>query len=192
MRVPALSAGAGGSSTFVHAVSQQVLKQAEIQSLTGNQVLLTPFVANCQRLPRVSLSQTPRSFRFFQIFDECLAADHRCLVPNADQKLAAATYPILGWDGPHWVPAPRMLRDVVWSLTRACLQVAVSMCEKAVFRRCSAARPPLGAEISEVSPSGAIDGPYCLMLSVLFLATALMLLPTSRVSTRCTRVVCAP
>ena len=109
VRVPALSAGAGGSSTFVHAVSQQVLKQAEIQSFIGNQVLLTPFVANCQTLPRVSLSQTPRSFRFLQIPDECLAADHRYLVPNADRKLAAATSPILGWDGPHWVPAPRML-----------------------------------------------------------------------------------
>ena len=144
VRVPSLSAGAGGSSTFVHAVSQQVLKQAEIQceipSFIGNQVLLTPFVVNCQTLPRVSLSQTPRSFRFLQIPDACLAADHRYLVPNADRKLAAATYPILGWDGPHWVPAPRMLRDVVWILTRASLQVTVSMCEKAVFRRCSAAR----------------------------------------------------
>ena len=77
VRVPALSAGAGGSSTFVHAVSQQVLKQAEIQSFIGNQVLLTPFVANCQTFPRVSLLQTPRSFRFLQIPDECLAADHR-------------------------------------------------------------------------------------------------------------------
>ena len=124
MRVPALSAGAGGSSTFVHAVSQQVLKQAEIQPFIGNQVLLTPFVANCQTLPRVSLSQTRRSFRFLQIPDECVAADHRYLVPNADRKLAAATYPILGWDGPHWVPAPRMLRDVVWILTLASLQVA--------------------------------------------------------------------
>ena len=44
MRVPALSAGAGGSSTSVDAVSQQVLKQAEIQKFIGNQVLLTPFV----------------------------------------------------------------------------------------------------------------------------------------------------
>ena len=123
VRVPALSAGAGGSSTFVHAVSQQVLTQAEIQSFIGIQVLLTPFLANCQTLPRVSLSQTWRSFRFLQIPDECLAADHRYLVPNADRKLAAATYPILGWDGPHWVPAPRMLRDVVWILTPASLQV---------------------------------------------------------------------
>ena len=80
VRVPALSAGVGGSSTFVHAVPQQVLKQAEIQSFIGSQVLLTPFVASCQTLPRVSLSQTPRSFRFFQILDECLAADHRYLV----------------------------------------------------------------------------------------------------------------
>ena len=106
VRVPAFSAGAGGSSTFVHAVSQQVLKQAEIQSFIGNQVLLTHFVANCQTLPRVSLLQTPRSFHFLQIPDECLAADHRYLVSNADRKLAAATYPILGWDGPHWVPGP--------------------------------------------------------------------------------------
>ena len=114
VRVPALSAGAGGSSTFVHAVPQQVLKQAENQSFIGNQVLLAPFVAKCQTLPRVSFSQTPCSFRFFEIPDECLVADHRYLVQNADQKLAAATSPILGWDGPHWVPAPRMLRDVVW------------------------------------------------------------------------------
>ena len=156
VRVPALSAGAGGSSTFVHAVSQQVLKQAEIQPFIGNQVLLTPFVANCQTLPRVSLSQTRRSFRFLQIPDECVAADHRYLVPNADRKLAAATYPILGWDGPHWVPAPRMLRDVVWILTLASLQVTVSMCEKAVFRRCSA---PLGAEICGVSLVAPLTAP---------------------------------
>ena len=126
MRVPALSAGAGGS-TFIHAVPQQVLKQAEIQVLfLGNQVLLTPVEANCQTLSRVSLLQTLRSFRYFQIPDECLAADHHYLVPNADRKLAAATYPILGWDGPHWVPAPRMLRDVVWISTRAALQVTVT------------------------------------------------------------------
>ena len=66
VRVPALSAGAGGSSTFVHAVSQQVLKQAEIQSFIGNQVLPTPFVATCQTLPRVSLSQTPARFVSFR------------------------------------------------------------------------------------------------------------------------------
>ena len=140
MRVPALSAGAGGSSTFIHAVPQQVLKQAEIQALfLGNQVLLRPVEANRQKLFRVSLLQTLSSFRYSQIPDECLAADHHHLVPNADRKLAAATYPILGWDGPRWVPAPRMLRDVVWILTPASLQVTVSKCEKAVFRRCCAA-----------------------------------------------------
>ena len=64
------------------------------------------------------------------------------------------------------------------------------MCEKVCSGDALTARPPLGAVWSE--PSGAIDGPYCLMLSVPFLATVLMLLPTSRVSTRCTRVVCAP
>ena len=46
MRVPALSAGAGGSSTFIHAVPQQVVKQAESQLFLGNQVLLTPVEAN--------------------------------------------------------------------------------------------------------------------------------------------------
>ena len=107
----------------------------------------------------MSLSQTPCSFRFFQIPDECSAADHRYLVPNADRKLAAATYPILGWDGPHWVPAPRMLRDVVWILTRASLPVTVSMCAKAVFRRCSAARPFLGAEIPGVSLVAPLTAP---------------------------------
>ena len=65
-----------------------------------------------------------------------------CLVPNADRMLASATYPILGWDGPHRAPAPRMLRDVVWMY----FQVTASMCEKAVFWRCSAARPPLGTD----------------------------------------------
>ena len=122
MRAPALSAGAGGSSAFIHAVPQQVLKQAESQLFLGNQVLLTPVEANCQTLPRVSLLQTRCSFRFLQVPDECLAADHPYLVPNADQKLAAASYPILGWDGPHFVPAPCKLRDVVWILTCASLQ----------------------------------------------------------------------
>ena len=70
--------------------------------------------------------------RFLQIPEECVVADHRCLVPNADRKPAAATYPILGWDGPHWVP--------VWILATP-LQVAVSKCEKAVFR--DALRPDL-------------------------------------------------
>ena len=46
VRVPALSAGAGGSSTFIHAVPQQVVKQAESQLFLGNQVLLTPVEAN--------------------------------------------------------------------------------------------------------------------------------------------------
>ena len=140
-----------GKHTFIHAVPQQVLKQAESQLFLGNQVLFTPVEAICQTLSRVSLLQTLCSFRFLQVPEECLAADHHYLVPNADQKLAAAADPILGWDGPNWVPAPCMLRDVVWILTRASLQVTFSKSEKAVFRRCSAARPPLGAGISGVS-----------------------------------------
>ena len=106
MRVPALSAGAGGSSTFIHAVLQQVLKQAEIQALfLGNQVLLTPVEANCQTLSRVSLLQTLSSFRYFQIPDECLAADHHYLVPNADRKLGGnLPHPGMGW--PALGPGP--------------------------------------------------------------------------------------
>ena len=61
-------------------------------------------------------------------YPKSVAADHRYLVPNADRKPAAATYPIPGWDGPRWDPAPRVLRDAVWIY-----QVTVSKCEKAVF-----------------------------------------------------------
>ena len=60
VRVPALSAGAWGKQHIrPRCFSQQVLKQAESQPFRGNQVRLTPFVGNCQTLPRVSLSQTP-------------------------------------------------------------------------------------------------------------------------------------
>ena len=64
VRVPALSAGAGGSSTFIHAVPQQVVKQAESQLFWVTRSysrLLKP------TLSRVSLLQTLRSFLFLPV-----------------------------------------------------------------------------------------------------------------------------
>ena len=83
-----------------------------------NRCVKRSFVRACNRAIRHGQAQPLYlcTSRFLQIPEECVAADHRCLVPNADRKPAAATYPILGWDGPYWVPAPRKLRDVVWIL----------------------------------------------------------------------------
>ena len=77
---------------------------------------------------------------FFK-YPRSVAVDHRCLVPNADRKPAAATFPHPGMGRTALGPAPCKPR-VVWILATP-LQVAVSRCEKAVFRRCSAARPSL-------------------------------------------------
>ena len=115
-----------------------------------NRCVKRSFVRACNRDRAMRHGQAQPLYlctsRSLQIPEECVAADHPCLVPNADRKPAAATYPILGWDGPHWVPAPHKLRDVVWILATP-FQVAVSKCEKTVFWRCSAARPSLGTEL---------------------------------------------
>ena len=107
VRVPALSVGAGEGNSLAYQRRLQVpLKRSLMRA--------------CNRAIRHGQAQPLYvcTFRFLQIPEECLAADHRCLlprlVPNADRMLAAATYPVLGWDGPHRAPAPRMLRDVVW------------------------------------------------------------------------------
>ena len=156
VRVPALSVGAGEGNFLAYPRRLQVPKLNGEQVTDGkqepthqwNRCVKRSFVRACNRAIRHGQAQPLYlcTSRFFQIPEECVAADHRCLVPNADRKPAAATCPILGWDGPHWVPAPRKLRDVVWILATP-LQVAVSKCEKAVFWRCSAARPSLGTEL---------------------------------------------
>ncbi|CAE7475728.1 GIP [Symbiodinium natans] len=113
-----------------------------------------------------------------QIPEECVAADHRCLVPNAERLPAAATYPILGWDGPHWAPAPRLLRDVVWVLM---LRPSGSQLVSA-RKLCSgdALRPDLSWLLNYTVPSvpskghlqftglqGAERGPQCALLGPL-------------------------
>ena len=92
-----------------------------------------------------------------QIPEECVAADRRCLVPNADRLPAAATYPVLGWDGPRWAPAPRMLRDVVWVLT---LRPSGSQLVSA-RKLCSggALRPDLSWVLNYTGPSVPSKGP---------------------------------
>ena len=156
VRVPALSVGAGEGNFLAYPRRLQVPKLNGEQVTDGkqepthqwNRCVKRSFVRACNRAIRHGQAQPLYlcTSRFLQIPEECVAADHRCLVPDADRKPAAATHPILGWDGPHWVPTPRKLRDVVWILATP-LQVAVSKCEKAVFRRCSAARPSWGTEL---------------------------------------------
>ena len=126
-RVPALSVGAGEGNSLPYQRRLQVPKLNGVQVTDGkqgpthkwNRCVKRSFMPACNRAIRHCHAQPLClcTSRFIQIPEECVAADHRCLVPNADRMPAAATYPILGWDGPHWAPAPRMLRDVVWVLT---------------------------------------------------------------------------
>ena len=168
VRVSALSVAAGEGNFLAYPRRLQVPKLNGEQVSDGkqepthqwNRCVKRSFVRACNRAIRHGQSQPLYlcTSRFLQIPEECVAADHRCLVPNADRKPAAATHPILGWDGPHWVPAPGKLQDVVWILATP-LQVAVSKCEKAVFRRCSAARPSLGTELH--GSQCALQRPLC-------------------------------
>ena len=127
VRVPALSVGAGEGNLLAHQRRLEVPKLNGDQVTDGKQVpthlwntcVKRSFARACNRAIRhgQALSLYLCTFRFLQIPEEGLAADHLCPVPNADRKPAAATYPIPGWDGPRWDPAPRMLRDAVWILT---------------------------------------------------------------------------
>ena len=127
VRVPALSVGAGEGNFFAYPRRLYVSKLNGVQVIDGkqepthqwNRCVKRSFVRACNGAIRHGQVQPLYlcTFCYFQIPEECVAADHRYLVPNADRKPAAATYPIPGWDGPHWDPAPRMLRDAVWILT---------------------------------------------------------------------------
>ena len=128
VRVPALSVRAGEGNFLAYP------RRLQVPKLNGEQVTDGKQEPTHQKQPLYLNTRGVCSCR------------SPCLVPNADRKPVAATYPILGWDGRHWIPAPRKLRDVVWILATP-LQVAVSKCEKAVFWRCSAARPSLGTEL---------------------------------------------
>ena len=127
VRVPALSVGAGEGNPLANQRRLQVPKLNGVQVTDGkqgpthkwNRCVKRSFMPACNRAIRHCQAQPLClcTSRFIQIPEECVAADHRCLVPSADRMPAAATFPILGWDGPRWAPAPRMLRDVFWVLT---------------------------------------------------------------------------
>ena len=110
VRVPAFPWELGESNSVAYQRRPQVPKLNGIQVTVGkqeptrkwNRRVKRSFMRACNRAIRHGHAQPVYlcTFRFLQIPNECLAADHRYLVPNADRKLAAATYPILGWDGP--------------------------------------------------------------------------------------------
>ena len=113
--------------------------------LTTLLILLHCQVSHGVRVPALSVGAGEGNF---------LAYPRRLQVPklNGEQVTDGKQEPIHQWNRcvkrsfvrvcnkaiRHWVPAPRKLRDVVWVLATP-LQVAVSKCDKAVFRRCSAA-----------------------------------------------------
>ena len=116
VRVPALSVGAGEGNSLAYQRRLQVPKLNGVQVTDGkqeptlkwNRCVKRSFMRACNRAIRhLSFPSDTRG-----VFS--CRSSLPCLVPNADRMLAAATYPVLGWDGPHRAPAPRMLRDVVW------------------------------------------------------------------------------
>ena len=145
-----------------------------------NRCVKRSFMPACNRAIRHCQAQSLClcTSRVTQIPEECVAADHRSLVPNADRMPAAATYPILGWDGSDWAPAPRMLRDVVWVLT---LRPSGSQLVSArKLRSGDALRPDLSWVLNYTVPSvpskghlqftglqGAERGPQCALLGPL-------------------------
>ena len=188
VRVPALSVGAGEGNSLAYQRRLQVPKLNGVQVTDGkqgpthkwNRCVKRSFMPACNRATRHCQAQPLClcTSSFIKIPEECVAADHRCLVPNADRLPAAATYPILGWDGPHWAPAPRMLRDVVWVLT---LRPSGSQLVSA-RKLCSgdALRPDLSWVLNYTVPSvpskghlqftglqGAERGPQCALLGPL-------------------------
>ena len=85
------------------------------------------------------------TFRFLQIPEECLAADHRCLALSRMLTECWRRQPTPSLDGmARTGPQPHVCFEMWFGCTS--FQVTVSKCEKAVFWRCSAARPPLGTE----------------------------------------------
>ena len=97
------------------------------------------FMRACNRAIRHGQAQRLYlcTFRFLQIPEECLAADHRCLALSRMLTENAGggnlPRPWMGWPAPG--PSPTYAS-----------RCGLDKCEKAVFWRCSAARPPLGTE----------------------------------------------
>ena len=191
VRVPALSVGAGEGSFFAYPRRLYVSKLNGDQVIDGkrepthqwNRCVKRSFVRVCNGAIRHGQVQPLYlcTFCYFQIPEECVAADHRYLVPNADRKPAAATYPILGWDGPHWDPDPRMLRDVVWILTQRLyssqLVSARKLCSGDALRpdlswvlNYTVFSVPFKGHLQRTGLRGAERGPQCALLGPLLFA----------------------
>ena len=82
-----------------------------------NRCVKRSFMPACNRAIRTSAALVPVYLSFYSDTRGVCSCRSSLPCPDADRTPAAATCPILGWDGPHWAPAPRMLRDVVWVLT---------------------------------------------------------------------------
>ena len=152
VRVPALSVGAGEGNLFAYPRRLQVPKLNGVQVIDGkqepthqwNRCVKRSFVRGCNRAIRHGQEQPSYlcTSRFIEVPEECVAADHRCLVLNADRKPAAATRPHPWMEWTALRPGPTYASGCGLDSDATSLQVTVSKCEKAVFWRCSTARPP--------------------------------------------------
>ena len=155
VRVPALSVGAGEGNSLAYQRRLQVPKLNGVQVTDGkqepthkwNRCVKRSFMRACNRAIRHGQAQPLYlcTFRFLQIPEECLAADHRCLALSRMLTECWRRQPTPSLDGmARTGPQPHVCFEMWFGCTS--FQVTVSKCEKAVFWRCSAARPPLGTE----------------------------------------------
>ena len=155
MRAPALSAGAGEGNSLAYQRRLQVPKLNGVQVTDGkqepthkwNRCVKRSFMRACNRAIRHGQAQPLYlcTFRFLQIPEECLAADHRCLALSRMLTECWRRQPTPSLDGmARTGPQPHVCFEMWFGCTS--FQVTINKCEKAVFWRCSAARPPLRTE----------------------------------------------
>ena len=116
VRVPALSVGAGEGNFLAYPRRLQVPKLNGEQVTDGkqepthqwNRCVKRSFVRVCNRAIRHGQKQPLYlcTSRFLQIREECVAADHRCLVPNADRKPGGGNLPHPGMGRTALGPGP--------------------------------------------------------------------------------------
>ena len=154
MRVPALSVGAGEGNSLAYQRRLQVPKLNEIQVTDGkqepthkwNRYVKRSFKRACNKAARHGQAQPLYlcTFRFLQIPEECLAADHRGFALSRMLTECWRRQPTPSLDGmARTGPQPHVCFEMWFGCTS--FQLTASMC-KNVFWRCSAARPPLGTE----------------------------------------------
>ena len=147
------SSGEGNSLAYQRRL--QVPKLNGVQVTDGkqepthkwNRCVKRSFMRACNRAIRHGQAQPLYlcTFRFLQIPEECLAADHRCLALSRMLTECWRRQATPSLDGmARTEPQPHVCFEMWFGCTS--FQVTVSTCEKAVFWRCSAARPPLGTE----------------------------------------------